>query len=97
MVTGFRGITIAGLALGIALPIVVNAQDINLATGTDLVYKGTQVNARGGAWLDRGDLSGDGRPDLIVGSPGTAAVTGAVYVIFGGPDRTGELSLRPPT
>jgi hypothetical protein len=94
MVTSFRQIVIAGLALGLALPTLAKAQDINLATGgADPIWKGTQPNARAGFWLDLGDMNGDARRDLIATAPGTAAVAGTVYVIFGGPEPTGELSL----
>src|SRR5215207_9861841 len=95
MVTNFRPIAIAGLALFLTVPNLANAQDINLAAGgADLTWKGTKPNAKAGAWMDQGDVSsGDSRRDLIVGSPGTAGVTGAVYVIYGGPNRTGEISL----
>jgi len=84
----------AGLALFLALPTLANAQDISLGSGgADQVWKGTQPNAKAGAWMDLGDLSGDSRRDLIAGAPGTASIPGTVYVIFGGPERTGEISL----
>ena len=84
----------AGLAMCLALPMLANAQDINLATGgADLIWRGTQTGSNTGAWMDLGDMSGDARRDLIIGAPGTATVPGRVYVIFGGPDRTGELAL----
>ena len=84
----------AGLAMCLALPMLANAQDINLATGgADLIWKGTQTGANAGAWMDLGDMSGDARRDLIIGAPGTASIAGRVYVIFGGPDRTGQISL----
>lgn len=94
MVTSFRHIVTAGLALVLALPTLAIGQDINLATGgADQIWKGTQPNARAGAWLDLGDMTGDGRRDLIASAPGSATIPGTVYVIFGGPDRTGEISL----
>jgi len=37
--------------------------------------------------------AGDGRSDLIIGAPGSATIAGTVYVIYGGPTRSGELSL----
>lgn len=84
----------AGLAMCLALPMLANAQDINLAAGgADLIWKGTQPGANAGAWMDLGDMSGDSRRDLIIGAPGTASIPGRVYVIFGGPDRTGQISL----
>jgi hypothetical protein len=86
--------------LGIGFSVIVSAagvhaQDINLgAGGADLVWHGQESQARAGAWLDQGALdSGDPRRDLIVGVPGTASVGGKVYVLFGGPTRTGQLSL----
>ena len=94
MVTNFRQVAIAGVALLLALPNVAIAQDINLATGgADEIWKGTKANAKAGAWMDLGDMSGDGRRDLIATAPGVPGVTGAVYVIYGGPERSGEISL----
>ena len=62
MVTSFRHIATAGLALFLALPTLANGQDINLATGgADQIWKGTQPNAKAGFWLDLGDMTGDGR------------------------------------
>jgi hypothetical protein len=74
---------------------LANAQDISLANpaAADQTWKGTRPEARAGAWLDLGDLSGDARRDLIIGAPGNAGISGAVYVIYGGPDRIGDLSL----
>jgi hypothetical protein len=43
--------------------------------------------------MDLGDISGDARRDLIASAPGGPGVTGAVYVIYGGPERSGEFSL----
>ena len=79
----------------LSLPTLAIAQDINLASGgADQIWKGVQANSKAGFWLDLGDLSGDARRDLVAGAPGTATVPGAVYVIFGGPERTGEISLN---
>jgi FG-GAP repeat protein/VCBS repeat protein/all-beta uncharacterized protein/BACON domain-containing protein len=94
MVTNFRRIAVAGLAMALSLPTLANAQDISLANGgTDQTWKGSQPGANAGAWMDLGDLSGDARRDLIIGAPGNASIAGKVYVIFGGPDRTGEFNL----
>jgi hypothetical protein len=94
METKFRHIATAGLALFLALPNVANAQDINLATGgADQIWKGTKANAKAGVWMDLGDMSGDGRRDLIASAPGIPGVTGKVFVIYGGPERSGEFSL----
>ncbi|MEX1127776.1 MAG: VCBS repeat-containing protein, partial [Vicinamibacterales bacterium] len=95
MVKTFRFGFITVVALVLALPTVGKAQDINLATGgADPIWKGTQPNAGAGTWLDQGAVgAGDSRRDLIVGAPGGAGVAGVVYVLFGGPERTGEVSL----
>jgi len=94
MVMNFRQIAMAGLALAFAFPNVANAQDIDLASGgADHILKGTKANAKAGAFLDHGDISGDGRRDLIISAPGVAGITGSVYIVFGGPERTGEASL----
>src|SRR6478735_3797267 len=72
-----------------------DAQSINLATGgADPIWRGTQAGAKAGASLDQGAVnSSDSRRDLIVGSPGTDG-PGAVYVVNGGPIRTGDLSMN---
>jgi hypothetical protein len=94
MVMKFRQVAMAGLALFLALPTLAIAQDINLANGgADQKWRGTKASARAGAWMDLGDMSGDGRRDLIATAPGVAGVSGAVYVIYGGPERSGEFSL----
>ena len=60
----------------------------------DPVWHGTQTGARAGATLDHGAVgASDSRRDLIIGSPGSASVAGAVYVLFGGPTWSGDLSL----
>jgi hypothetical protein len=69
------------------------AQDVNIVTASELTWRGAAANALAGASLDQGNVSADGRRDLIVGSPGNGAGAGNVYVIFGGPVRTGDLSL----
>ena len=51
------------------------------------------AGARAGGSLDQGDVSGDGRRDLVVGAPG--GTTGRVYVLLGGPEHaTGTLEER---
>jgi len=58
------------------------------------IWRGTQAGARAGAVLDHGAVgAGDSRRDLIIGSPGGAGVTGAVYVLLGGPSWSGDLTL----
>ncbi len=92
----FRNLAVAAVAVGFLLPTLANAQDIFLSNtaAADQTWKGTAPNANAGVWMDLGNVSNDGRRDLIVGAPGTTAGSaGAVYVIFGGPSRTGELSL----
>jgi len=80
--------------MAIALPTLGNAQDISLAAGgADPLWKGTQPNAGAGFWLDQGAVGNDSRRDLIVGAPGNASISGTVYILFGGPERTGEILL----
>ncbi|MEP6914235.1 MAG: FG-GAP-like repeat-containing protein [Acidobacteriota bacterium] len=69
--------------------------DINLATnGADQIWRGVSAGAMAGSWLDTGVMNaGDTRRDLVVGSPGSGAVPGRVHVVFGGPVRSGEVSL----
>lgn len=69
------------------------AQQIDLAAGgADPVWRGTQAGSRAGAWLDQGPLNNsDSRRDLIMGVPGGPGIAGAVYVVYGGPIRTGDL------
>lgn len=71
------------------------AQDTNLgAGGAEMVWRGEFAGARAGTWLDQGAVgSGDSRRDLIIGAPGDGTMPGKVFVIFGGPVRTGQLSL----
>ena len=73
----------------------LQAQSIHLASGgSDQVWVGPDAGTRAGMWLDQGAVSsGDGRRDLIIGAPGSADVPGRVYVLFGGPVRSGQLSL----
>jgi hypothetical protein len=70
------------------------AQDINIVTdGSEATWRGPAANALAGASLDQGNVSADGRRDLIVGAPGNGSAPGTVYIIFGGPIPAGELSL----
>ena len=71
------------------------AQNLDLGAGhADQIWRGTQNGANAGLWLDQGPVgAGDNRRDLIIGSPGGASVAGAVYVLYGGPVRSGEFVL----
>jgi len=85
--------TIACAAL-LAAGVNADAQTISLNGNSDQIWRGTQAGAAAGQWLDLGAVSvGDNRSDLIIGAPGTAAIPGKVYVIFGGPVHTGDISL----
>jgi hypothetical protein len=79
----------------IAATVSAGAQSIDLAAGgADPIWRGTQAGAKAGASLDQGAVNfGDTRRDLIVGAPGGAGIAGAVYIVNGGPIRTGSLSL----
>lgn len=72
-----------------------SAQTIDISQGgADQIWQGTAAGSRAGFSLDQGAVSGgDGRPDLIVGAPGGPGVSGAVYVLFGGPVRDGTFPL----
>jgi hypothetical protein len=86
--------TIACSALLLA-GVNVDAQTINLNGNSDQVWRASSAGAAAGQWLDLGAVSiGDNRSDLIIGAPGTGSMVGAVYVIYGGPPRSGELSLN---
>ncbi|NUR55135.1 MAG: hypothetical protein HOQ29_11860 [Acidobacteria bacterium] len=95
METKFRWIAVAGLALLLGIPTLANGQDIFLANpaAADLTWKGTAANANAGLSMDLGVVSNDTRRDLIVGAPGSSGLAGTVYIIFGGPNRTGDLTL----
>ena len=95
MVNRFRFGWVVGLALVLAFPNVSIGQDISLAAGgADPIWKGTQPNMGAGFWLDQGAVgASDSRRDLIIGAPGTASLPGTVFVLFGGPEVTGEILL----
>jgi hypothetical protein len=95
MVTIFRRIRLISIAIALAFPTLATAQDISLSNpaAADAKWKGVTAGANAGAWMDLGDMNGDGRRDLIVGAPGSSSLAGVVYIIFGGPDRSGEISL----
>ena len=84
------------IASAAALLFAVNAgaQTISITGNADQIWRGAQQGARAGFWLDLGAVgAGDSRTDMIISAPGSATIPGAVYVLFGGPQRTGELSL----
>ena len=82
------------LTLLLSLPTLANAQDIFLGSGgSDQTWTGVAAGARAGIWMDLGAVGDDTRRDLIVGAPGTSGTSGTVYAIFGGPTRTGNISL----
>ena len=94
MVRNFLKRSTLALAVLLAVPTLGKAQDIYLASGgADLTWHGTATGQQAGVWMDIGAVSSDTRRDLVVGAPGTSGTAGTVYVIFGGPDRTGDLSL----
>jgi len=68
---------------------------IDLASGgAEQTWRGVDSGARAGLWLDQGAVSGsDSRKDLIVGAPGDAGTVGRVYVLFGGPVRSGDFTM----
>lgn len=80
--------------LATAGPVAGQATTDLTGGNADQIWSGEVANARAGVWMDQGGVSaGDSRRDLIVGAPGDASVVGKVYVIFGGPVRTGTVSL----
>src|SRR5690242_14596316 len=56
------------------------------------VWNGESAGAGFGTYLDRGDLNGDIRRDLIIGSPAWNGDQGRVYISFSGPVLGGEVS-----
>jgi hypothetical protein len=87
-----RGLSLTAGALLIAAG--ASAQNtVFLSSSTNReVWRGESTGAALGAYLDRGELSGDSRRDLIVGSPAWNSGQGRVYVIFSGPVLGGEIS-----
>ena len=90
-----RFLTAAAAALTGLAASTAYAQNIDLTGGNaDLIWHGAEANANAGLWMDQGAVSsGDSRRDLIVGAPGGPGLLGRVYVINGGPSRSGQLSL----
>ncbi len=69
-------------------------QTESLSGNAEQIWHGAQAGSNAGAWLDLGAVSSsDSRSDLIIGAPGNSVLPGMVYVIFGGPTRSGDLSL----
>jgi hypothetical protein len=84
--------TIVGAAVLLAGATIASAQTQSL-TNAGQIWHGTP-GSQAGSWVDLGAVgAGDSRTDLIIGAPGSASIPGAVYVIFGGPVRTGDLNL----
>jgi hypothetical protein len=78
----------------VLIPGAASAQIQIGAGGTEQVWRGVTSGALAGMQLDQGVVSaGDGRRDLIISAPGGPGVQGRVYVLFGGPVRTGEQDL----
>ena len=76
------------LAAGVATA----QQTVSLdSTANREVWQGDTTGSQFGMYLDRGDLNGDARNDLIVGAPGWSSSTGRVYAVFGGPVRGGTV------
>jgi hypothetical protein len=85
----------AGIVASLAMSAVsAHAQDVSLSAGTDAVWRGTETQANAGLWMDTGAVGAtDSRRDLIIGAPGSDSTMGRVYVLMGGPIRSGQLSL----
>lgn len=67
-----------------------------LASSADVVLLGESAGDAAYAVGTGGDVDGDGTDDLVVGAPfadGAGAARGAVYVVFGPPSSSGDLSL----
>jgi len=88
--------TIALVVLGVAVSKAgAQSTTIDLAAGgAEQTWRGVEPGARAGLWLDQGAVSGsDSRRDLIVGAPGDAGTVGRVYILFGGPVRSGDFTM----
>jgi Viral BACON domain/FG-GAP repeat len=88
--------TIVLIMLGLAAsPAQAQSTTIDLAAGgAEQTWRGVEPGARAGLWLDQGAVSGsDSRRDLIVGAPGDAGTVGRVYILFGGPVRSGDFTM----
>ena len=87
-----RGLIFGGALLLTAT--VASAQTtVFLSSSTNReVWRGESTGAAFGTHLDRGDLSGDMRRDLIMGSPAWNGNQGRVYVTFSGPVVGGEVA-----
>ena len=95
MVNRFRFGWLAGLAMVLALPTLGNGQDISLAAGgADPIWKGTQPNQGAGFWLDQGAVGNGGfAPRPHCRRARHCEHPGTVFVLFGGPEVTGEILL----
>jgi len=82
------------LLLMLSSATVATAQSADSSvTNASPIWSGTTAGEHAGTWLDQGSLSNDGRRDLIIGAPGGGATMGKVYIHFGGPIPTGNVSL----
>src|SRR5262245_29081380 len=84
-------------ALSLAPATFAQSRDINVLSA-DQIWEGVQSGSKAGAWLDQGALRArtfaqDHRRDLIIGAPGGPGIVGQVHVIYGGPVRTGTITL----
>jgi hypothetical protein len=91
---GSRAVTVLCWLFAAATSAFAQTSDINVSSA-DQIWEGVQPGVRAGTWLDSGALSiGDARRDLVIGAPGGPSLFGTVHVIYGGPVRSGTLSLN---
>ena len=90
----YAAVTALVASCSVAVPAFAQSRDINV-TSSDQVWEGAVPGAKAGTWLDLGAVSiGDDRRDLVIGAPGGAGLRGTVHIIYGGPVRSGTLSLN---
>src|SRR5262245_5165175 len=93
MRSGLHGIGIA-IACTLALSVASAQAQTQVMTNADQIWHGTAAGAQAGRWMDLGAVgASDSRTDLIIGAPGDSTMPGKVYVLFGGPVRTGNRNL----
>jgi hypothetical protein len=86
-----RGLIIGGLVLAATTASAQTPVFLSSSTNRE-VWRGESAGAGFGTYLDRGELSGDSRRDLIIGSPTWNANQGRVYITFSGPVLGGEIA-----